>query len=410
VKAIERKKRWLVALVAFATLVGLSAGTYALMDYYLRPASQRAEQNGTKTVAPIAAKPVSAESKMLVMGDVYWGRYVNDWSMKSDQKYNYPFQRLGEFNRDSYDAWVADMECPVTNNPKVSSVEEDTTLKFDCSPAYLPYAKKYFTAFTLANNHTDNQNGMSGWQETVQNLTDNNIQSFGTYDPEDYNNVCNVLSLPARVTYDDKTVKTVKLPTVWCGHHGVFKTPTAASLAVMKHYTDEFNVIAMPHSGQEYKSSPDQIKTTLYRDMIDNGADVVIGNHAHWIQTSEAYKGHLIIYNLGNFIFDQQDTMEVTRGLALAMTVSVNAKDAPDLEKWAALAEKCGTYDDECLKMATSQKLTKLPLKYTFSVVGSDDSGKQVKPASAAQVTAIKQRLNWSTTVKGLTGMYSGEL
>ena len=178
----------------------------------------------------------------------------------------------------------------------------------------------------------------------------------------------------------------------------------------MKRYTDEFAVIAMPHSGQEYKAAPDQIKTSSYRSMIDGGADVVIGNHAHWVQTSEAYNGHLIIYNLGNFIFDQQDTAEVTRGLALQMTLSVDAKDTPDLDKWVELAKNCDTYDDSCLKMATSQKLKKLPFSYHFGIVGSDDSGKQVKPASAAQVAALKQRLNWDTTVKGLTGVYSGEL
>lgn len=407
--AIQHKKHWGITIIALLCLAGLTWGAYATMEHFLKQSPQPAAQQNVPIVTA-AVKPVSAESKLLIMGDVYWGRYINDWSMKSDQKYNYPFARLDEFNRDQYDAWVADMECPVTNNKKVSSAEEDTYLKFDCSPDYLPYAKKYFTAFTLANNHTDNQNGVSGWRETVQHLADNGIQSFGTYDPEDYDNDCNVLSLPTRVTYEDNTVKTLKLPTVWCGYHGVFKIPSAESLAVMKRYTDEFNVIAMPHSGQEYKSSPDQIKTSLYRSMIDNGADVVVGNHAHWVQTSEAYKGHLIIYNLGNFIFDQQDAMEVTRGIALQMTLSVKAGNAPDIEKWAALAEECGTYDDQCLKMATSQKLTKLPLTYSFGIVGSDDSAKQTKPASAAQVTALKQRLGWSATVKGLTGIYSGEL
>ena len=407
-KAIGHKRHLLVGLAGVAVLVLASGATYAAMEYFAKP--QGASPTTDVKVTTNPAKPQTLESKMLVMGDVYWGRYINDWSMKSEQKYNYPFQRLGEFNRSQYDAWIADLECPVTNNQKVSSIVEDTTLQFDCSPAYLPYAKNYFTAFTLANNHTDNQNGVAGWTETVGHLADNGIQSFGTFDPEDYDNVCNVLSLPARVTYDDTTVKAVKLPIVWCGYHGVFKTPTAESLAVMKRYTDEFNVIAMPHSGQEYKAAPDQIKTTLYRAMIDNGANVVIGNHAHWLQTSEAYNGQLIIYNLGNFIFDQQDSVEVTRSLALQMSVSVDAANAPDLEKWIQLAENCDTYDDQCLKMATSQKLVKLPLTFTFAVAGSDDSGKQVKPANAAQLEAIKQRLNWSTTVKGLTGAYSGDL
>ncbi len=403
---IAHKKHWPIAVFAVAGLVALGGGVYAATHYFFKPATQPTE---VLKIAKPAAKITGAESKMLVMGDVFWGRYINDWSQKSDLKYAYPFQKLNDFNRSSYDAWVADMECPITNNPKVSSAVEESTLQFDCSPDYLPYAKQYFTAFTLANNHTDNQNGVIGWKETIKHLADNNIQSFGTFDPEDYGNICNVLSLPARVTYDDNTVKTVKLPTVWCGYHGVFKNPGPASIAVMSKYTSEFNVIAMPHSGAEYKTGPDQIKTDLYRGLIDGGADVVIGDHAHWVQNTEAYKGRLIVYSLGNFIFDQQDTAEVTRSLALQMTLSVKASDAPDLEKWIKLAEDCGSYDDQCLQMATSQNLAKLPMNYSFVALGSNDSGKITKPATADQLSAIKQRLNWATTIKGLTGRYSGE-
>lgn len=392
------------AYVGLAMIV-VGAGAYAYVT--LKPQSQN------KAIVRESAKPqpqpLSVQSKILVMGDVFWGRYINDWSQKSDQKYAYPFTRLSEFNRKDYDAWVADLECPVTNNPKVSSAVEDTTLQFDCSPDYLPYAKEYFTAFTLANNHTDNQNGVTGWEETVRHLSDNNIQSFGTFDPEDYDNVCNVLSLPARVTMDDKTVKNVKLPTVWCGYHGVFKTPSATSLAVMQKYADRFNVVAMPHSGQEYKTAPDQIKTDLYRDLIDGGAEVVIGNHAHWVQTTESYKGHLIVHNLGNFIFDQQDTKEVTRSAVLQMTLSIDAKNSPDLDKWIALGEACAVYNDTCLAEAKEQNLKKLPIRYSFAALGSNDSGKLVKPATAEQLEAIKQRLNWDSTIKGLSGNYSGE-
>ena len=392
------------AYVGLAMIV-VGAGAYAYVT--LKPQSQN------KAIVRESAKPqpqpLSVQSKILVMGDVFWGRYINDWSQKSDHKYAYPFTRLSEFNRKDYDAWVADLECPVTNNPKVSSAVEDTTLQFDCSPDYLPYAKEYFTAFTLANNHTDNQNGATGWEETVRHLSDNNIQSFGTFDPEDYDNVCNVLSLPARVTMDDNTVKNVKLPTVWCGYHGVFKTPSATSLAVMQKYADRFNVVAMPHSGQEYKTAPDQIKTDLYRSMIDNGAEVVIGNHAHWVQTTESYKGHLIVHNLGNFIFDQQDTKEVTRSAVLQMTLSIDAKNSPDLDKWIALGEACAVYNDTCLAEAKEQNLKKLPIRYSFAALGSNDSGKLVKPATAEQLEAIKQRLNWDSTIKGLSGNYSGE-
>jgi poly-gamma-glutamate synthesis protein (capsule biosynthesis protein) len=44
---------------------------------------------------------------------------------------------------------------------------------------------------------------------------------------------------------------------------------------------------------------------------IDSGADIVIGSHPHVLQGFEFYKGKLIVYSLGNFIFTniKKDTM-----------------------------------------------------------------------------------------------------
>jgi poly-gamma-glutamate synthesis protein (capsule biosynthesis protein) len=196
---------------------------------------------------------------------------------------------------------------------------------------------------------------------------------------------------------------------VWCGYDGVFATPSAASLATVEKYAQYFTVVAMPHSGLEYQPAPDAIKTTFYRGLIDNGADVVIGNHAHWVQTSEAYKGHLILYSLGNFIFDQQFSSEVTRSAVLSISASITALDAPDLDKWLALGSQCKTYNDTCLQQATDQKLQKLPLQLHFSILGSVDAGKVTHRANDEQVNAIKQRLQWAQTIGGLSGQYSGE-
>lgn len=400
----KSNRKWIFTVVAVFFVLAGAVALYLAWQAISKPSTEVAE-------APVQKPkvvPESLESKMLVMGDVYWGRYINDWSMASPLKHAYPFQKLGEFERDKYDAWVADMECPITNNPKVSSAVEDDTLKFDCSPDYLPEAKKWFTAFTLANNHTDNQ-GPEGLVETRVHLDENGVQYFGTYEPDDFSHLCDVLAMPAHATMSDGQIKQGKLPLVWCGYHGVFKTPSSESVQEMSKYSTRFNIIAMPHSGAEYKAEPDTIKTDFYRSLADSGADVVIGDHPHWIQSSEAYKGKLIMYSLGNFIFDQQFNAEVTRSAVLSMTVTVEAADAPDLEKWLALGEQCAKYQDDCLAKATEQDLSKLPLKYHFAILGSNDSGKLVHRADAAQLESIKQRLRWQQTISGLSGSNSGE-
>ena len=39
---------------------------------------------------------------------------------------------------------------------------------------------------------------------------------------------------------------------------------------------------------------------------IDSGADIIIGSHAHVLQGMEFYKDKLIVYNLGDFIFNNE--------------------------------------------------------------------------------------------------------
>jgi poly-gamma-glutamate synthesis protein (capsule biosynthesis protein) len=62
-------------------------------------------------------------------------------------------------------------------------------------------------------------------------------------------------------------------------------------------------VIAYIHWGIEREETPNDIQKNLARQLIDAGADLVIGAHPHVLQGIEYYKGKPIIYSLGNFIF-----------------------------------------------------------------------------------------------------------
>lgn len=363
------------------------------------------EVTPAKVVKP-TPKPVSVSANSLFFGNAFWGRYMNDWSMASPLKTAYPFSRLNEFNRNDYDAWIAGLECPTVADFSQTSAEEDETLSFNCSPSYLPEAAKWFTAFTLANNHTDNR-GAEGFDETKQHLEENKIQYFGHYDPYKVEDVCEVIAFPMKVTYDDKTTKEQSLPVAMCGYHGVFKIPPEAALAEMEKYSEVMPVIAMPHMGVEYTPAPDALKTATYHAMIDNGADMVIGDHPHWIQNTESYKGHLIVYSMGNFMFDQQDTAEVVRSAAIRVVMSAAENDSALLAKWLALGDECKKFHDSCLEKIQSEGLTKLSFDYKFGVVGTNDSGKITKPATADQQASILQRLNWSKTMTQLQAPYS---
>ncbi len=63
-------------------------------------------------------------------------------------------------------------------------------------------------------------------------------------------------------------------------------------------------VLVSFHWGIEYKdyANADQVKDA--RKAVDAGADMVLSHHPHVIQGVEFYKGKLIAYSLGDFVFD----------------------------------------------------------------------------------------------------------
>ncbi len=75
------------------------------------------------------------------------------------------------------------------------------------------------------------------------------------------------------------------------------------------------------HFGEEYQKEPNKKQKEIARSVIDNGAKIVVGHHSHVIQDKENYKDGLIVYSLGNFIFDQSFSEETMRGLVLEIVL-----------------------------------------------------------------------------------------
>jgi poly-gamma-glutamate synthesis protein (capsule biosynthesis protein) len=264
-----------------------------------------------------------AEMKLLLGGNIFWGRRTNTTARASTLGVVYPFSGLSALEREKYDAWIAGLECPVTNNGH-NKYEEDSLLKFNCDPDYLSEAAKWFTVVSLGNNHTDNQ-GAAGFQEMKEHLTAAGIQYFGHYDYRNTTEVCAPIKLPLRVSLDDGSVRDGETEMAFCGFHGVFGIPTEAALGQVREWASKMPVIAMPHMGVEYKPANDQLRQNIYRKIIDYGAEMVIGDHPHWVQNTEAYKGKLVVYSTGNFMFDQTFSAEVKRGVAIEATAKFDA-------------------------------------------------------------------------------------
>ena len=65
-------------------------------------------------------------------------------------------------------------------------------------------------------------------------------------------------------------------------------------------------VVVSFHWGAELMAAAKDYQVELGRQAIDWGADLVLGHHPHVLQDLELYKGRLIVYSLGNFVFGSE--------------------------------------------------------------------------------------------------------
>lgn len=154
----------------------------------------------------------------------------------------------------------------------------------------------------IANNHTGNH-GIDGVMETKQLLENANIAVSGIDGPV-YKNINGITF--AFLGYNDITKPQP-------GITNADEPNIKRDIAQAKKNADI--VIVTYHWGVEYRDQPDEDQKRLGHLSIDSGADLVIGNHPHWIQPIEFYKGKLITYAHGNFIFDQMWSQKTREGV-----------------------------------------------------------------------------------------------
>jgi poly-gamma-glutamate synthesis protein (capsule biosynthesis protein) len=105
------------------------------------------------------------------------------------------------------------------------------------------------------------------------------------------------------------------------------------------------------HWGKEYAPKPaagggcpyDPKK--LARMSIDAGADLVLGTHPHVVWENEWYKQKLIVYSLGNFVFDQDWSKKTQKGMVGSFVF-----DKEGLISWEFLPIEIVNYQPRFLK------------------------------------------------------------
>jgi poly-gamma-glutamate synthesis protein (capsule biosynthesis protein) len=189
---------------------------------------------------------------------------------------------------------------------------------------------------SLANNHIRDAGGQ-GLLQTIANIRDEGIAVSGA--GEDLS----AARKPATLDAGGQKIAILAYDAIANYYHATTDTIGSAPLTASIVRADVKSaraagadlVIVFPHWGTEYRSKPFAAQQKLARMVIDSGADMVIGNHAHWAAAMEVYDGRPIWYALGNFVFDQtwsEPTMEgITLELTFAGTDLVQVRMRPHL-------------------------------------------------------------------------------
>lgn len=83
-------------------------------------------------------------------------------------------------------------------------------------------------------------------------------------------------------------------------------------------------LIVLYHGGKELFRYPSPMLKCRFRKFAEKGADIVIAQHTHCIGCYEEYKGSLLLYGQGNFIFDRRDDEYFNSGLLVKIRFGIN--------------------------------------------------------------------------------------
>ncbi|NUM25054.1 MAG: AmmeMemoRadiSam system protein B [Candidatus Buchananbacteria bacterium] len=262
----------------------------------------------TSTTSYVTGYVVWQDINLLFVGDIMLDRGVKTLIEQKGFEYILDDLVSNNFFAD-YDLVGANLEGAVTDGGQHYEPAKEFDFAFD--PAVVARLSEYgFNFFNLANNHFNDQ-GQRGIAETKKNLAALGINFSGC--PDATISACSLTVIPVK----HKKIGLVGL-NMAAGKIDSEKVREAISSATAE--TDW--IIVNIHWGEEYDTAANKLQRQMAHELIDSGADVIIGHHPHVVQEVEVYKSKPIFYSLGNFIFDQYFSDFTQEGLAVSLNIS----------------------------------------------------------------------------------------
>ena len=164
----------------------------------------------------------------------------------------------------------------------------------------------------LANNHVYDY-GEVGFLDTLDTLRGANIPYIGAgRNLEEASGAYYFIVNGYKIAFINATraEKYIVTPGATDSSSGVFRCYDNSELIRRIKEEDKRSdiVVVLLHWGRDDYHSLEEVQVTTSKEYIDAGADLIVGGHAHVLQGMEIYKGKLIAYNLGDFIFNDWTT------------------------------------------------------------------------------------------------------
>jgi len=268
-------------------------------------------------VSPLfAAEDTSPTVRLVFAGDIM----LDDGPGKEVAKGVDPFADFAATLKDA-DFTIGNLECVIARGGE--KVEKPYNFRADtrCIPLLL----RYFDAVCVANNHSGDF-GPGALAEQCDLLEAAKLKYFGGgRNLVDAHRPLVIESHGLRIAvlgYNEFKPRSFEAGESRAGVAWSVDEQVLRDIQLARSQFKADLVIPFMHWGDEQEPEPNDRQRQFSRVMIDAGADVVVGGHPHITQGAEYYKGHLIVYSLGNFVFDGFEEGPCRSGWLLRMTLN----------------------------------------------------------------------------------------
>lgn len=262
----------------------------------------------------------SDEVRMVFVGDVM----LADTPGRLIRAGKDPFIHFGDVLRHA-DLTIGNLECVISSKGKA----QDKPYTFRAPRRALPLLKKYFTAVSVANNHSGDF-GKSAFADMLSLLNQKEIAYFGGGHQLREAHRPFIRDIKGKriavLGYDGFFPRSFEAQEDAPGNAWLDEDFVLNGIRTAKERFGADFVIVYPHWGWEYQKLASAQQQHMAHLMIDSGADVVIGGHPHVTQNIEIYKDKPIFYSLGNFVFDGFSDEDTRTGWAVQLILSADGK------------------------------------------------------------------------------------